>query len=77
MWVNCSIAQKPKNLKRLGIDEISLRKGSGRYCAVLVDLDSHELIGLLNSRKQDKILEILQSWVIEVLSSIKVVTMDL
>jgi transposase len=69
--------QKPKNLKRLGIDEISLRKGSGRYCAVLVDLDSHELIGLLNSRKQDEIREMLESWGIEVLNSIEVVTMDL
>jgi len=68
---------QPKNLKRLGIDEISLRKGSGRYCAVLVDLDSHELIGLLNSRKQDEIREILESWGIEVLNSIEVVTMDL
>ena len=69
--------QTPKNLVRLGIDEISLRKGSGRYCAVLVDLDSHEIIGLLRSRKQDEIREVLMSWGSEVLNSIKLVSMDL
>ena len=66
---------KPKHLTRLGIDEISLRKGSGRYCAVLVDLDSHEIIGLLKSRNQDEIREVLLSWGTEVLNLIKVVTM--
>jgi transposase len=69
--------QKPKNLIRLGIDEISVRKGGGNYYAVLVDLDSHEIIGLLSSRKQDKIREILLSWGSEVLDKIKLVSMDL
>jgi transposase len=69
--------QIPKNLVKLGIDEISLRKGSGRYCAVLVDLDRHEIIGLLKSRKQDEIREVLMSWGDEVLNSIKLVSMDL
>jgi len=69
--------QIPKNLVRLGIDEISLRKGSGRYCAVLVDLDSHKIIGLLRSRKQDEIREVVLSWGSEVLESIKLVSMDL
>ena len=69
--------QKPKNLIRLGMDEISVRKGSGNYYAVLVDLDSHEIIGLLSSRKQDKIREVLLSWGSEVLNKIKLVSMDL
>jgi transposase len=69
--------QIPKNLVKLGIDEISLRKGSGRYCAVLVDIDRHEIIGLLKSRKQDEIREVLMSWGDEVLNSIKLVSMDL
>ena len=29
---------KPVGLKRLGIDEIALVKGQGKYCAVLVDI---------------------------------------
>ena len=69
--------KKPENLVRLGIDEFSLRKGSGSYCAVLVDLDTHEIVGLLKSRKQEEIREILLSWGPEVLERIKVVTMDL
>ena len=32
------------NLKRLGIDEIALRKGQKDFVVVLVDLDSHKLI---------------------------------
>lgn len=36
------VGQKPQDLKRLGIDEISLRKGQGNYCAVLVDLDNSQ-----------------------------------
>lgn len=35
--------QKPIGLKRLGIDEIALIKGQGKYCAVLVDLDQGKL----------------------------------
>ena len=54
-----------------------MRKGSGRYCAVLVDLDRHEIIGLLKSRKQDEIRKVLLSWGSEVLNSIKLVSMDL
>jgi hypothetical protein len=29
-----------KNLKRLGIDEISLVKGQGKFIVVLVDIDT-------------------------------------
>jgi len=47
----CSI--KPKNLKRLGIDEIALTKGKGNYCAVLVDFYKSLLIGILPDRTQE------------------------
>lgn len=47
------LEEKPKNLKRLGLDEIALVKGQGNYCAVLVDLEEHKLIGMLPSRKQE------------------------
>ena len=40
-------------LKRLGIDEIALVKGQGNYLAVLVDLDTHELIEIVKSRRQN------------------------
>lgn len=35
------------------MDEIALRKGKGDYVVVLVDLDSHEVIDLLESRTKE------------------------
>ena len=65
------------SLRRLGIDEISLRKGQGDYIVVLVDLDKNELIGLVKSRKHKDIKEELKRWGEEVLSQIKEVSIDL
>jgi transposase len=48
-------------LRRLGIDEISLRKGQEDYIVVLVDLDKKELIGLVSSRKHKDIKAELKS----------------
>jgi len=46
-----------EGLKRLGMDEIALRKGQGHYVVVLVDLDRKQLIGMVRSRKhEDKCL---------------------
>lgn len=39
------------NLVRLGIDEISLVKGQGKFIVVLVDIDTGKLIGLVKERK--------------------------
>jgi transposase len=64
-------------LRRLGIDEIALRKGHGEYVVVLVDLDKHELIGLAPSRQHRAIQAVLASWGNEVLSQIKEVSIDL
>ena len=66
-----------KGLRRLGIDEITLRKGQGDYVVVLVDLDKNELIGLAPSRKHEDIKEVLKSWGDEVLSQIIEVSIDL
>ena len=49
------VGQKPQKLKRLGIDEISRRKGQGNYCAVLVDLDTSQLLALVPDRTQEAI----------------------
>ena len=68
---------KPVGLKRLGIDEISLRKGKGNYCAVLIDLDKSELITILPGRTQEDIQEILLGWGDEILKQIEEVSIDL
>jgi len=68
---------KPLNLKRLGLDEIALIKGKGNYCAVLIDLDTSQLIAILNGRTQEIIKKTLTEWGSEVLEQIEEVSIDL
>lgn len=69
--------RKPQGIKRLGIDEIAIIKGQSNYCAVLVDIERKEIVGLLESRQADDIIEHLRSWGEEVLSGIEEVSIDL
>ncbi len=71
------LKSKPSSLKRLGIDEIAGVKGQGNYCAVLIDLDSDKLIGILNERKQDHLREVFTQWGWEILEQIEEVSIDL
>jgi transposase len=68
---------KPINLKRLGIDEIALKKGHGNYCGVLVDLDQGKLIAILSGRTQEIIKQTLIEWGTEILENIEEVSIDL
>ncbi|MTJ47239.1 ISL3 family transposase [Dolichospermum sp. UHCC 0259] len=68
---------KPINLKRLGIDEIALKKGHGNYCAVLVDLDQSKLIAILSGRTKEIIQQTLIEWGTEILENIEEVSIDL
>ncbi len=71
------IESKPSGVKRLGIDEITLIKGQGKYCAVLIDLDTSKLLAILPSRKQEDIRKVLMEWGLEVLEAIEEVSIDL
>lgn len=71
------LEEKPKNLRKLGLDEIALVKGQGNYCAVLVDLEEHKLIGMLPSRKQEDLQKFFEYWGEEVLKNIEAVSIDL
>ncbi len=71
------LTEKPKDLKKLGIDEITHLKGGKNYAAVLVDLDKRKpisakprryAIALLEKRNKEVIAECLQSWGSEVLN---------
>lgn len=80
MVINYSSLMIPidvSNLKKLGIDEISLVKGQGKFIVVLVDLESHKLIGLVSERKQEKIESFMRTWGEKVLSQIEEVSMDM
>lgn len=66
-----------ENLKRLGIDEISLVKGQGKFIVVLVDLETHKLIGLVRARTQLEIRKVMVTWGEKVLNKIEEVSIDL
>ncbi|MDJ0798000.1 MAG: ISL3 family transposase [Calothrix sp. MO_167.B12] len=66
-----------KNLRRLGIDEISLVKGQGKFIVVLVDIDSGKLIGLVKERKQTEIENEMRKWGEQVLEQIEEVSIDM
>nr|MBW4617151.1 transposase family protein [Desmonostoc vinosum HA7617-LM4] len=54
-------------VKRLGIDEIALVKDQGNYLAVLVDLDTHKPIEIVNSRRMEEIRKVLIGWGVQIL----------
>ncbi|BAB74397.1 ISL3 family transposase [Anabaena sp. FACHB-709] len=64
-------------VKKLGIDEIALVKGKGNYLAILVDLDTHKPIEIVQSRRIEDIREVLVSWGVEILNQIEEVSIDL
>jgi transposase len=66
-----------EKLQKLGIDEISLVKGQGKFIVVLVDLDSHKLLGLVAKRTQEEIKKVLLKFGEKVLAQIKEVSIDM
>jgi len=64
-------------LRRLGIDEIALRKGHKDFVVVLSDLDTHALIEMAPARTHAAIEAVLLAWGGEVLSNIEEVSIDL
>ncbi len=71
------LEEKPRDLKRLGIDEITQLKGGKNYAAVLVDLDKRKPIAILEKRSKEVIGEYLKSLGLEVLNKIEEVSIDL
>jgi len=65
------------NLRRLGIDEISLRKGHQQYIVILVDLEHNRPLGFVASRKQEALEEVFSTWPKAVLEGIEEVSMDM
>ena len=66
-----------KYLQKLGRDEISLVKRPGKFIVVLVDIETHKLIGLVADRKQATIEKKMLEWGEEVLNQIEEVSMDM
>jgi transposase len=62
------LKEKPKSIKKLGIDEITQLKGGKNYAAVLVYLETRKPIILLEKRNKAVISEYLSSLGLEVLN---------
>lgn len=71
------LIEKPSQLRRLGMDEIALVKGQGNYCAVLVDIETRQLLAIVESRRIEDLRKVLQSWGSEILNPIEEVSIDL
>ena len=69
--------EKPRNLTKLGIGEITHLKGGKNYAAVLVDLDNRKPIALLEKRNKEVIAEYLRGLGSGILSQIQEVSIDL
>ncbi len=68
---------KPRQLKKLGIDEIAWVKGQKNYCAVLVDLETRKPVDILEKRTKECLRKCCESWGTEVLENIEEVSIDL
>jgi len=71
------LLETPEGLKYLGIDEIAVVKGQGKYYGVLVNLETHQPITLLPSRTQAALRQVFSQWGAEVLEGIEGVSIDL
>jgi transposase len=71
------LKEKPTELKKLGIDEITRVKGGKNYSAVLVDLERRKPLALLEKRNKETIAEYLKSLGSEVLNQREEVSIDL
>ena len=71
------LLETPEGLKYLGIDEITVVKGQGKYYGVLVNLETHQPITLLPSRTQAALRQVFSQWGVAVLEGIEGVSIDL
>lgn len=71
------VTEKPKNLNKLGIDEIAVVKGQRNYYVILVDLEKKKVIGMIEKRTKKEIIKYLEAWGKKVLAKIQEVSIDL
>ncbi|WP_333317950.1 ISL3 family transposase [Microcoleus sp. B4-C1] len=73
-------AQKKINwgeAKRISLDEISMRKGQGNFVTVVSDLGAGNLIEMIDSHKNEEIIEVLMEQAIEVREQVEEVSIDM
>jgi transposase len=71
------LPQRYAQVRKLGIDEISLRKGKGEYCCVLTDLERGRQLDILPDRKKETLIAHFQSLGSSFCEQIKHVSCDM
>jgi transposase len=61
----------------LSIDEISKRKGHKDFVTVVCDIDRGDLVEVIDSHKQDQIIEVLEQQPLEIRKRVKEVSVDM
>lgn len=65
------------NITKISIDEFSHRKGQGNFATVVCNLETAELIEVIDSHQQDEIIKTLMEWPLEVREAIQEVSVDM
>ena len=55
-----------EQVKRICIDEISMRKGQGNFVTVVSDISEGNLIEMIDSHRSEEIIEVFMTQAIEV-----------
>src|SRR4028119_2356827 len=66
-----------ESVKRVSIDEISMRKGKGSFVTVVSDIETGNLIEMIDSHRQEDIIEVLIRQPLEVRGQVEDVSVDM
>jgi transposase len=66
-----------KPAKRISLDEISMRKGQGKFVTVVSDISEGDLIEMIDSHRQQEIIEVLMEQPVEVREQVEEVSVDM
>ena len=66
-----------ESVKRVSIDEISMRKGKGSFVTVVSDIEGGNLIEMIDSHRQQDIVEVLMRQPLEVREEVEEVSVDM
>jgi transposase len=66
-----------QGVKRLSIDEVSLRKGHQDFVTVVSDVEQSELLEVIDSHKSEEIIAVLEQQPLEVRANVNEVSIDM
>jgi transposase len=66
-----------ESVKRVSIDEISMRKGKGSFVTVVSDIEGGNLMKMIDSHRQQDIVEVLMRQSLEVREQVEEVSVDM